>query len=144
MTDELLDKQTLVEHYLNSFSRLCRPVLSYPNLDPDKCSVSSVIPDKVIREVLVNGLSPGLFDQQPKIQCMLRAGWKSVHPVAYTLSLKNSLGNSAPRNQFLLKYLDNMKYIDGLGRGPDGQRNQGNFSTVRVVVRLAVPSACPR
>ncbi len=26
-------------------------------------------------------------------------------------------GNSAPRNHFLLKYLDNYRYIDGLGRG---------------------------
>ena len=35
-----------------------------------------------------------------------------------TLNLEKILtGNSAPRNQFLLKYLDNMKYIDGLGRG---------------------------
>ena len=26
-------------------------------------------------------------------------------------------GNSAPRNLFLLKYLDNLRYSDGLGRG---------------------------
>ena len=35
-----------------------------------------------------------------------------------TLTLDKILtGNSAPRNNFLLKYLDNMKFIDGLGRG---------------------------
>jgi ATP-dependent DNA helicase RecG len=26
-------------------------------------------------------------------------------------------GNSAARNLFLLKYLDNLRYVDGLGRG---------------------------
>lgn len=26
-------------------------------------------------------------------------------------------GHSAPRNMFLLKFLDNLRYIDGLGRG---------------------------
>ena len=26
-------------------------------------------------------------------------------------------GYSAPRNMYLVKYLDNMRYIDGLGRG---------------------------
>ena len=35
-----------------------------------------------------------------------------------TLNLEKILtGNSAPRNQFLLKYLDNMQYMDSLGRG---------------------------
>ena len=30
---------------------------------------------------------------------------------------KIKYGNSAPRNLFLLKFLDNYRYIDGLGRG---------------------------
>nr|VFJ64113.1 MAG: ATP-dependent DNA helicase RecG [Candidatus Kentron sp. FW] len=35
-----------------------------------------------------------------------------------TLTLdKIRYGNSAPRNIFLVKYLDNLRYFDGLGRG---------------------------
>ncbi len=35
-----------------------------------------------------------------------------------TLNLeKIRYGNSAPRNLFILKYLDNLRYVDGLGRG---------------------------
>ncbi|MFZ1827435.1 MAG: ATP-binding protein [Candidatus Competibacteraceae bacterium] len=35
-----------------------------------------------------------------------------------TLTLeKIRYGNSAARNLFLLKYLDNLRYVDGLGRG---------------------------
>ncbi len=38
--------------------------------------------------------------------------------IANTLTIeKIRYGNSAPRNLFLLKYLDNMRYVDGLGRG---------------------------
>ena len=37
--------------------------------------------------------------------------------IANSLTLeKIKYGNSAPRNMFLLKYLDNLRYSDGLGR----------------------------
>ncbi|RWX52016.1 putative ATP-dependent DNA helicase recG C-terminal [Candidatus Electrothrix marina] len=42
-----------------------------------------------------------------------------------TLTIEKILtGNSAPRNYFLLKYLDNMKFIDGLGRGVPMMRRE--------------------
>ena len=73
-------------------------------------------------------------------------GWKSAHPVACQILLtwkKILTGNSAPRNQFLLKYLDNMKYIDGLGRGVPmiARETKGNFlySEEGEILRLVLP-----
>lgn len=43
---------------------------------------------------------------------------RSPGPLPNTLTLeKIRYGNSAARNLFLLKYLDNLRYVDGLGRG---------------------------
>ncbi len=40
------------------------------------------------------------------------------YETANTLTLaKICYGNSAPRNIFLMKFLDNLRYFDGLGRG---------------------------
>ena len=65
-----------------------------------------------------------------------------------TLNLEKILtGNSAPRNQFLLKYLDNMKYIDGLGRGVPmiARETKGNFlySEEGEILRLVLPFQAP-
>ena len=53
------------------------------------------------------------------------------------------MGNSASRNQFLLKYLDNMKYIDDLGRGflMIARETKGNFlyNEKDEILRLVLP-----
>ena len=80
----------------------------------------ATIPDKVIREALVNAVCHRDYSiSSRRISVYLfrdRFEISSPGRLPNTLNLEKILtGNSAPRNQFLLKYLDNMKYIDGLG-----------------------------
>ena len=77
--------------------------------------------------------------------------WREQSPgrLPNTLNLEKILtGNSAPRNQFLLKYLDNMKYIDGLGRGVPmiiARETKGNFlySEEGEILHLVLPFQAP-
>lgn len=63
----------------------------------------------------------GLIHFDRRIQLFLfrdRLEVRSPGRLPNTLNLRKiRYGNSAPRNLLLLKYLDNMRYIDGLGRG---------------------------
>lgn len=44
--------------------------------------------------------------------------YRTYYETANTLTLaKIRYGNSAPRNILLIKFLDNLRYFDGLGRG---------------------------
>ena len=80
------------------------------------------ISGKVLREAIVNAVchrdysisnrktSVYLFNDRLEIA--------SPGRLPNTLNIEKIMtGNSAPRNHFLLKYLDNLKFIDGLGRG---------------------------
>ncbi|MBU3917093.1 hypothetical protein KKA14_16285 [bacterium] len=55
-----------------------------------------VITSSMLREIIVNAVS---------------------HRDYSIINQKIEVGNSASRNHFIVKYLDNMRYIDGLGRG---------------------------
>ena len=101
LTEDLLDKQeitgTLPELIRQTTAKI-RLFLPRPStLSGLQRQENSLIPEKVIREALVNAV---------------------CHRDYSIINLEKILtGNSAPRNTFLLKYLDNMKFIDGLGRG---------------------------
>ncbi len=80
------------------------------------------IPPKVLREAVVNAVmhrdySIGIRKTQIHIYSN-RVEITSPGALANTLTLeKIRYGNSAPRNIFLVKFLDNLRYFDGLGRG---------------------------
>jgi len=80
------------------------------------------IPKKVIRESLVNAVCHR--DYSIANQKITVYKFSDRFEITSPGNLPNTLtvekirhGNSAPRNLFLLKYLDNYRYIDGLGRG---------------------------
>jgi len=81
-----------------------------------------LIPVRVIREALVNAVSHrdySIINRHTTVYIFSnRIEITSPGKIANTLTLeKIKVGNSAIRNHFLVKYLDNMRYIDGLGRG---------------------------
>ncbi|GAB6091084.1 RNA-binding domain-containing protein [Spirochaeta dissipatitropha] len=76
----------------------------------------------VLREVLVNAVCHRDYSMSnQKIQIFLykdRIEVRNPGKVANSLTLEMiRYGNSAPRNIFLVKLMDNLRYIDGLGRG---------------------------
>lgn len=80
------------------------------------------IPKKVIRECLVNAACHrdySIANQKITVYKFTnRVEITSPGSLPNTLTIeKIKYGNSAPRNHFLVKYLDNYRYIDGLGRG---------------------------
>lgn len=81
-----------------------------------------LIPEKVLREALVNALvhrDYSISNQKSSVY-MFEDRVEITNPgaLANTLTVeKLRYGHSAPRNMFLLKFMDNYRYIDGLGRG---------------------------
>lgn len=81
-----------------------------------------LIPEKVLREALVNALVHRDYSIQNQKTSVYffedRIEITNPGALPNTLTLeKLRYGHSAPRNMFLLKYMDNYRYIDGLGRG---------------------------
>jgi ATP-dependent DNA helicase RecG len=126
ITDELLDKKELtgtLPELIDQGGALIRLFLPRPSTvnglrreEPEK------IPLKVIREALVNAVCHRDYSLvNRKIQIFVyrnRVEIRSPGCLPNTLTLeKIRYGNSAARNLFLLKYLDNLRYVDGLGRG---------------------------
>ena len=77
---------------------------------------------RVLREIIVNAVCHRDYAiANRRIQISLfrdRLEVSSPGRLPNTLDLKKiRYGNSAPRNFLLLKFLDNLRYIDGLGRG---------------------------
>jgi ATP-dependent DNA helicase RecG len=126
MTDPLLDKKELtgvLPDLIDNAAGLVRLFLPKPStLSGLRREEQELIPPTVIREALVNAVCHRDYSiSQRRIQVFLfrdRLEVRSPGRLPNTLTLeKIRYGNSAPRNLFLLKYLDNMRYIDGLGRG---------------------------
>jgi len=83
---------------------------------------SAAIPRGVLREALVNALCHRDYSiVTRKTQLFIfkdRMELRNPGRLANTLTLEMiRYGNSAPRNIFLVKLMDNLRYIDGLGRG---------------------------
>jgi ATP-dependent DNA helicase RecG len=126
LTDPLLDRKELMgvlPDLIESAAALVRLFLPKPSrLDGLRREEQELIPLAVIREALVNAVCHRDYSiSQRRIQVFVfrdRLEVRSPGRLPNTLTLeKIRYGNSAPRNLFLLKYLDNMRYIDGLGRG---------------------------
>ncbi len=138
LTDELLDKQniggTLPELIQQTHAKTRTFVPKPSTLSGMQRVEVPMIPDKVIREALVNAVCHRDYSiSNRRITVYVfrdRLEISSPGRLPNTLNLEKILtGNSATRNQFLLKYLDNMKYIDGLGRGVPmiARETKGNF-----------------
>jgi ATP-dependent DNA helicase RecG len=126
ITAELIDKKeitgTLPELIDNTVSlvQLFLPVSS--SIEGSQRKENILIPYPVIREAIVNAVTHRDYSiSQRKItvyRFQNRLEITSPGKLPNTLTLdKIRYGNSAPRNMFLVKYLDNMRYFDGLGRG---------------------------
>lgn len=90
--------------------------------DSAKREDTLAIPGAVLREAVVNAVCHRDYAMSTsRIHIYIytdRLEIKSPGRLANALDLeKIRHGNSAPRNLFLLKLLDNLHYIDGLGRG---------------------------
>jgi ATP-dependent DNA helicase RecG len=126
ITAELIDKKeitgTLPELIDKTVSlvQLFLPVSS--SIEGNQRKENILIPHKVVREAIVNAVAHRDYSiSQRKITVYLfqdRLEITSPGNLPNTLTLdKIRYGNSAPRNIFLVKYLDNLRYFDGLGRG---------------------------
>jgi len=133
LTEELLDKQeiigTLPELILQTTAKVKLFLPRASTISGLKRQEKILIPDKVIREALVNAVCHRDYSISNRriTVYMFRDKVEITSPgrLPNTLSIEKILtGNSAPRNTFLLKYLDNMKFIDGLGRGVPMIRRQ--------------------
>jgi ATP-dependent DNA helicase RecG len=126
LTAELIDEKEItgtLPELIDNTAALIRLFLPNPSIIVGlKREEHDLVPQKVIREALVNAvchrdysianrkITAYLFDDRLEIT--------SPGKIANTLTLqKIRYGNSASRNMFIVKYLDNMRYIDGLGRG---------------------------
>ncbi len=126
ITDELLDKKELtgtLPELIDQGGALIRLFLPRPStVNGLQREEQEKIPAKVIREALVNAVCHRDYSlANRKIQVFMyrnRVEIRSPGALPNTLTLeKIRYGNSAARNLFLLKYLDNLRYVDGLGRG---------------------------
>lgn len=126
LTDDIVDKKevggTLPEQIENTAAliKLFSPASS--TIEELKRKDNGAYPSESIREALVNAVAHRDYSiSNQKITVYLfedRLEITSPGALSNTLTLeKIKYGNSAPRNLFLVKYLDNMRYIDGLGRG---------------------------
>ncbi len=133
---EIIDKTVgLIQLFL--------PVSSH--IEGNKRQENILIPLKVIREAIVNAVAHRDYSLSSRkitvylFQNRLEITSPGQLPNSLTLN-KIRYGNSAPRNIFLVKYLDNLRYFDGLGRGiPMIIQEMGNkveFEEIGVLFKL--------
>lgn len=126
ITDDLADKKEVLgtlPELIDKTVALVQLFLPNPStIEGTRRTETVLIPLKVIREAVVNAVAHRDYSlSQRKIQVHVfsdRVEITSPGKLANTLTLaKIRYGNSAPRNIFLMKFLDNLRYFDGLGRG---------------------------
>lgn len=126
ITDELLDKKELtgtLPQLIDNCSKLVQlflPVAS--NIEGLQRQEQHLLPLKVIREAIVNAVAHRDYSMSNRKTSVYlfnnRLEITSAGRLPNTLTLdKIRYGNSAPRNMLLVKFLDNLRYFDGLGRG---------------------------
>ncbi|OQX01840.1 MAG: hypothetical protein BWK73_44710 [Thiothrix lacustris] len=125
ITDDLADKKEVIgtlPELIDKTVGLVQLFLPNPStIEGTRRTETVLIPLKVIREAVVNAVAHRDYSlSQRKIQVYVfsdRVEITSPGKLANTLTLaKIRYGNSAPRNIFLMKFLDNLRYFDGLGR----------------------------
>lgn len=126
ITDELIDKKEIVgtlASLIDNTATLMKLFIPKPSKIVDmKREEADLIPGTVMREALVNAVCHrdySLVNQKNTVYLFSnRIEITSPGKIGNTLTLeKIKTGNSAPRNHLIFKFLDNMRYIDGLGRG---------------------------
>jgi len=126
ITDELIDKKeitgTATELIDKTVSLLQLYIPKPSTIEGTQRREVMHIPPKVLREAVVNAVMHRDYSiSHRKTQVHVysnRIEITSPGTLANTLTLeKIRYGNSAPRNIFLVKFLDNLRYFDGLGRG---------------------------
>jgi ATP-dependent DNA helicase RecG len=123
---ELLDKKEItgsLPELIDRVTALIQLFIPKPSTIIDlKREETILIPAKIIRETLVNAVCHRDYSiSGQRIMVFVfsdRIEIKSPGRLTNTLTIeKIKTGNSSIRNQAILKYLDNMRYIDALGRG---------------------------
>ncbi|WDN89787.1 hypothetical protein BuS5_02755 [Desulfosarcina sp. BuS5] len=126
ITDDIIDKKEIIgvlPEIIDNTASLINIFLPRASIVKKlKREEQILIPVRVIREALVNAVSHrdySIINRHTTVYIFSnRIEITSPGKIANTLTLeKIKVGNSAIRNHFLVKYLDNMRYIDGLGRG---------------------------
>ena len=126
ITDDLADKKEItgtLPELIDKTLGLLQLYLPTPStIEGAKRKESLVASPKVLRESIVNAVMHRDYSiSHRKIQVYIysdRIEITSPGGLPNTLTLeKIRYGNSAPRNVFLVKFLDNLRYFDGLGRG---------------------------
>ncbi|MBI4647365.1 MAG: putative DNA binding domain-containing protein, partial [Bacteroidia bacterium] len=126
VTDDLIDKKELtgtLPEIIDNTTSLIQVFIPKPSkISGLKRKEKIAIPVKVIREIIVNAVSHrdySIINRKISVYIFSsRIEITSPGKIPNTLTIeKIKYGYSAPRNMFLIKYLDNMRYIDGLGRG---------------------------
>ncbi|MEZ5534709.1 MAG: putative DNA binding domain-containing protein [Thiolinea sp.] len=126
ITDDLVDKKEItgtVTELIDKTVGLIQLYIPVPStIEGTQRNETIHIPPKVLREAVVNAVMHRDYSiSHRKIQVHIyrnRIEITSPGTLANTLTLeKIRYGNSAPRNIFLVKFLDNLRYFDGLGRG---------------------------
>lgn len=135
LIDDLLDKQEIVgtlPELIRQTRAKIRTFLPRPaTFSGLQREERPAVSDNVIREAVVNAVCHRDYSiaNRKTAVYIFRDRLEVISPgrLPNTLTIEKILtGNSAPRNHFLLKYLDNMKFIDGLGRGvPMMKREMG-------------------
>lgn len=126
ITDDLADKKEItgtLPGLIDKTLGLLQLYLPVPStIEGAKRKEIVPAPPKVLREAIVNAVMHRDYSiSHRKIQVHIysdRVEITSPGGLPNTLTLeKIRYGNSAPRNVFLVKFLDNLRYFDGLGRG---------------------------
>ncbi|MBW8050254.1 MAG: histidine kinase [Cytophagales bacterium] len=126
ITDELVDKKEItgtLPDIIDNTASLIQLFLPKPStINGLKREEKNLLPPKVIREALVNAVCHrdySIINRKTMVYIFNdKIEITSPGKIANTLTVeKIKYGNSAIRNHFILKYLDNYRYIDGLGRG---------------------------
>jgi ATP-dependent DNA helicase RecG len=135
--DEMLDKKEIVgtiDEMIDRCSELIKLFIPKSStILGNKRAENTKIENKVIREAIVNALVHRDYSlQHQKVRIFVfsnRLEIASPGKLPNTLTIDKILvGNSSPRNMFLVKFLDNMRYIDGIGRGiPLIKKEMGNM-----------------
>ncbi|WP_219988593.1 ATP-binding protein [Leucothrix pacifica] len=126
ITDDLADKKEItgtLPELIDKTLGLLQLYLPTPStIEGAKRKESLAASPKVLRESIVNAVMHRDYSiSHRKTQVYIysdRVEITSPGGLPNTLTLeKIRYGNSAPRNVFLVKFLDNLRYFDGLGRG---------------------------
>lgn len=125
-TSDLIDKKeivgTLSQQVDNALGLIKLYLTRSSKIEGAQRVERELVPEKVLREALVNALvhrDYSINNQKCSVY-IFEDRLEITNPGALpnTLTIeKLRYGHSAPRNMFLLKFMDNYRYIDGLGRG---------------------------